>query len=140
MRLRNLALTVLFGLGVCGFVSAEESGNWFTRMFSRSAEKTESGESAKVESAKSAPKSALPDNRIIKAQADLQRRQDVCERLMKLAIDSGDDELFRKAEALDQRAYEAYKATVGPRIRQEPIGTVKMNDLRAAEKNAKGGR
>ena len=58
MRLRNLALTVLFGLGVCGFVSAEESGNWFTRMFSRSSEKSEP---AKDEPAKAAPKSTAPD-------------------------------------------------------------------------------
>ena len=59
---------------------------------------------------------------------------------MKLAIESGDDALLHKAEALDQRALEAYKATVGARKRQEPIGTVNMNDVRAAEKNAKGGR
>jgi len=138
MRLRNLALTVLFGLGVCGFVSAEESGNWFTRLFNRSSEKIEP---AKVEPAKSALKPALPDDRIIKADADRQRRQDVCERLMKMAIESGDEVLYRKAEMLDRRAFEAYMAAVGPsRSSQQPIGTVNMNDIRAAEKSAKGGR
>ena len=138
MRLRNLALTVLFGLGVCGFVSAEESGNWFTRLFNRSSEKSEP---AKVEPAKSTQKSGLPDDRIIKAQADLQRRQDVCVRLLEIADASGDEDLRRKAETLDRRALEAYMATVGPsRTSQQAIGTVNMKDIRAAEKNAKGGR
>lgn len=138
MRLRNLALTVLFGLGVCGFASAEESGNWFTRLFNRSAEKSTP---AKVEPAKIATKSSLPDDRIIQAQADLQRRQDVCLRLLEMADASGDEELRRKAETLDRRALEAYMAAVGPsRTRQQPIGEVNMKDVRAAEKNAKGGR
>jgi hypothetical protein len=138
MRLRNLALTLLIGLGVCSFAAAEESGNWFTRLFNRPAEKSEP---PKVEPVKAVPKSGLPNDRIIQAQADLQRRQDVCERLMKMAIDAGDDDLYRKAETLDQRAYEAYKAIVGPsRTSQQPIGTVDMNAIRAAEKNAKGGR
>ena len=138
MRLRNLALTVLFGLGVCGFVSAEESGNWFTRLFNRSAEKSEPD---KTELAKTPPKSGLSDERIIQAQAALQRRQDVCVKLMEIADASGDDDLRRKAEALDRRALEAYMAAVGPsRTRQQPIGEVSMKDLRDAEKNAKGGR
>jgi hypothetical protein len=138
MRLRNLALTVLFGLGVCGFVSAEESGNWFTRLFNRPADKSEP---AKIEPVKDAPKGVLPNDRIINAEADRQRRQDLCERLMKLAIDAGDDELYRKAEALDRRAWEAYLAKIGPpRSSQRPIGEVNMRDIRALEKNAKGGR
>jgi hypothetical protein len=139
MRLRNLALTMLFGLGVCGLVSAEESGSWFTRLnpFNRSTEKSES---AKVEPAKDAPKAVLPNDRIINADADRQRRQDVCERLLKLAVDAGDDELYRKALELDGRVWEAYMAKVGPRTRQRPIGEVNMRDIRAAEKNAKGGR
>ena len=138
MRLRNLALTVLFGLGICGFVSAEESGNWFTRLFNRPTEKSTP---AKVEPAKIAPKSGLPDDRIIQAQADLQRRQDVCLRLLEMADASGDEELRRNAEALDRRALEAYMAAVGPsQTRQQPVGEVNMKDIRAAEKNAKGGR
>jgi hypothetical protein len=143
MRLRNLALTVLFGLGVCGIASAEESGNWFTNLFTRRTEKTETAkaDANKSEPAKSEPKSALPDDRIIKAQADWQRRQDIIVRLLELAEAAGDDELRQKAMTLDRRAWDAYTAAVGPsRTSQQPIGTVNMNDIRAAEKNAKGGR
>jgi hypothetical protein len=136
MRLGTLALTFALALGLAGLVSAEESGNWFTRLFQRSAEKAP------------APKNGvptltpvLPKDPTIQAQADLQRRRDVCQKLMELAVERGDDDLYRKAEQLDLRAWDAYIAVTGrARLSTQPIGEVSMRELRDAEKKSKGGR
>jgi len=109
MRLGTAALTLAFGLGVVGLASAQESGNWFTRMFSPG----DKAAPAKKLDAKT-DLSALPmpatNHRAIKAKADLDRRQEVCMKLIEIAIATGDADLHRKAELLDQRAYDLYVA------------------------------
>ncbi len=110
MRLGIAALTLTVGLGFVGMASAEESGNWFTRLFT-SANKTESAKKpeSKIEPLITPAKSA--EIRILRAKADLERRQEVCLRLIDIADATGDEELRRKAMMLDQRAWDLYVAS-----------------------------
>jgi hypothetical protein len=111
MRLGTAALTLAFSLGVVGLAAAEESGNWFTRLFSPSAEKTESAKKLDVKAEAPKMPAASNNNRSIKAKADLERRQEVCMKLLDIANATGDDSLRHKAEMLDQRSYDLYVAT-----------------------------
>jgi hypothetical protein len=112
MRLGTAALTLTVALGFAGLATAEESGNWFTRLFTPTAEKTEPEKKtepdkktdAKTEPAKMPVSSA--SNRRARAEADLNRRREVCLKLIEIANAIGDDDLRRKAEMLDQRAYD----------------------------------
>ena len=45
LRIAACAFTLLIGLGIVGLVSAEESGNWFTRMLPWSSAKSEPAKS-----------------------------------------------------------------------------------------------
>src|SRR5713226_6708411 len=109
MRLGTAALTLTVAMAFAGLASAEESGNWFTRLFTR-AEKTQTA--GKIDSKTDANKIPVSssNNRIKQAKADLERRQEVCLKLREIAIANGDDDLQRKAEMLDQRAYDLYVA------------------------------
>jgi hypothetical protein len=46
-------------------------------------------------------------------KAKLDRRQDVCRRLREIALETNDADLERRAEELDQRAFELYMARIG---------------------------
>ena len=111
MRRGTLILTLAFGLGVVGLVSADEGGNWFTRLFTTSAEKSEKPESIKP-AAKSDVATMPPTSvkRGKQAEADLLRRQDVCMKLRDIANAKEDEDMLRKVEQLEQRAYELYVA------------------------------
>jgi len=108
MRLRIVALTLMFGLGISGLVSAQESGNWFSRWFSSSAEKKDKIDSSKLDEPKMPPSASA--SRARQAKADLERRQEVCLKLREIAESVGDDEMMRKAEQLEQRAFDLYLA------------------------------
>jgi hypothetical protein len=96
----------------------KSSGNWFTRMFGfghgapdKPAEPKAAKDEASVPS-----KAALLE--VAKAKRDqeehaLFRRQKVCIRLREIADRTNDDELRRKAEQLDQRAWELYVQRTG---------------------------
>ena len=111
MRLGTAALTLAFSLGVVGLASAEESGNWFTRLFSPAAEKTDAAKKLDIKTDVPKMPAASNNNRAIKAKADLERRQEVCMKLLDIANATGDESLRHKAEMLDQRAYDLYVAT-----------------------------
>lgn len=128
MRLRTAVLTLGFGLGVVGLVSAEEpaSGGWFSRMVVNPFAKAPAepkAEDAKKMSAAPAPVVST-GNRLLKAQGDWQRRQEVCLRLREIAFANNDEDLARKADQLDQRAEDAYiAATRGLRLPDRPNTT-----------------
>ena len=121
MRLRIAALTLVFGLTVAGMVCAEESGNWFTRLFTPSAEKADKDD-AKKDDAKSDPAKMPPtstfNQRARRANAELLRRQEVCLKLRAIANAKDDDDMLRKIEQLEQRAWDVYVAStnVGPSV------------------------
>ena len=120
MRLGTAALTLAFSLGVVGLASAEESGNWFTRLFSPAVEKTESPKKLDVKTDGPKIPATSNNNRAIKAKVDLERRQEVCMKLLDIANATGDESLRHKAEMLDQRAYDLYVATKNPSRAVEP--------------------
>ena len=132
MRVGTAALTLTLALGIAGLASAEESGNWLTRLFTATPEKTESTNKIDVKTDPNKIPVSSSNNRIKQAKAHLERRQEVCLKLREIAIANGDDDLQRKAEMLDQRAYDLYVAAKNQ---------ARTLDLPAAEPDAKkGGR
>ena len=110
MRLSTAALTLAIGLGFVGMASAQESGNWFTRLLPFGGDKADSAKKLDIASEPTKMPSASTENRERKAKADLERRRDICDKLRGIGIASGDDDLVRKAEMLDQRAWDLYVA------------------------------
>jgi hypothetical protein len=113
MRLRLAALTVAVGLGFVGLASAQEPTSWFKMpaWFSPAPAKKDEAKKADL-TADLAPIAVTSTNnqRAARAKADLDRRQEVCLKLREIAIALGDDDLLRKAELLDQRAFDLYLA------------------------------
>lgn len=109
LRITACALTLLVGLGIVGLVSAEESGNWFTRMLPWSSGK---GDPAKTPAVRNdmPPVQSSYAKRARRAKADLDRRQEVCIKLRDAAVTSGDDEMLQKIHLLEVRAFELYQA------------------------------
>lgn len=133
MRRGTVALALAFGLGVAGFVAADEpeTGNWFTRTFPLPWAK------APVEVEKS-KKDELPPGpsvreRQAKANAALARRREVCQRLREIAVDLRDESLERTADELDQRAWEVHVAAMN-RIATPEVPSVEPDNKK------KGGR
>lgn len=107
MRFGAAALTLAVGLGVVGMAPAQESGNWFTNLFTGG--KNDPARRIDLKDVTPIPPSTV-NNRAIKAKADLDRRQEVCMKLREIALATGDDDLMRKADMLDQRAFDLYLA------------------------------
>ncbi len=111
MRARIVALTIALALGVVGIVSAEESGNWFTRLFTPSAEKKVDVDPAKVKEIKSEPTPMPPSATKIRARqasADKERRDAVCLKLREIALAHGDEVMLKKVEQLENRVWDLY--------------------------------
>lgn len=109
MRVRIAVLTLALALGVAGLASAQESGNWLTRMFSP-ATKNEPAKNFDLKPDLTNVSQIAAQDREKKASQDLERRREVCLKLIDIANATGDEELRRKAELLDQRAYDLYVA------------------------------
>lgn len=112
MRFRIALLTLACALGVCGWACADE-GNWFTRMFTPTSAKKEGADVdkkaiAKALENKDMPPIGPPPGK--RALDELERRQDVCQKLRDIALANGDEEMLRKVEQLDQRAWDIYVA------------------------------
>ena len=111
MRLGIAALTLAVGLGigVTGIACADDTptGNWFTNLFARPAAKAPVDADLANKDDTSRPP---PSNLAKQWKADLLRRQDVCDRLRAIAEETGDEELTRLANQLDERAGDMYLA------------------------------
>jgi hypothetical protein len=132
MRLGIAAMTLSVTLGFARLAYAQESGNWFTRLFTPTPAKTASTDKTEVKTDATKIPISSSNNRLTQAKADLERRQDVCLKLREIAIASGDDDLLRKAEMLDQRAYDLYVAAKNQA--RTPVPTAPSSDAK------KGGR
>jgi hypothetical protein len=122
MRARIVALTLAVALGIVGIVSAEESGNWFTRLFTSSTDKKVNVDPAKAKDVKSETTNMPPRASAIRAKqanADKERRDAICIKLRDLAIAHGDEEMIRKVEQLEQRIGDVYFAAM--QIRNTPL-------------------
>jgi hypothetical protein len=111
------AVALGFVLALAGQARADDddakparSGNWFTRLFvkDRAAKKKD----AAIDEAK---KNSQPPAAMLRqqAQAELLRRQEVCDKLRQIAAETKDKDLGRKADALDQRAWDLYVQRTG---------------------------
>jgi hypothetical protein len=108
MRWGTAALTLTVCLGVVSLACADDapSGNWFTNLFARPAAK----DADKSSPNKDDPPRTSPANLNRKLKADLERRQDVCMKMLEIAYELGDEELERKANQLSKRAVDVYVA------------------------------
>ena len=112
------AFALGLGLGLTALAQADEdeakppakTGNWFTRLFVKDAAAKKKDADAKKEETPAAPSAALIRQ---KAQCEWLRRQEVCDKLRQIALDTGDKDLSRKADALDQRAWDVYVERTG---------------------------
>ena len=129
MRLGTAALTLVFALGVAGFVAAEEStGSWWSRLPMPWAKSN-----AKKDQKDEPPPGLSKRERLNRVDAALHRRREVCDRIEAIAVKLGDEELVRKAQDLADRAWEAREATVA-RIRQQPEPAQEQPDLKNKER------
>jgi hypothetical protein len=123
-------LALAAGLGMVALARADDdnvapakTGNWFTRIFVRDPAKKKDKKDEHVEPAPLSPAQIRQ-----KAQWEWQRRVEVCEKLRQIALETGDQELSRKADALDQRAWDLYVQRTGgspnmpPFVEQTPEG------------------
>jgi hypothetical protein len=111
------ALALGLGVGLGALARADEddakpakTGNWFTRLFSKGGAKKKDEGTQKKDEAVAPPSQALARQ---KAYCEWQRRTEVCYKLKQIAIETGDKDLDRKADALDQRAWEVYVQQTG---------------------------
>lgn len=106
-----LALSV--GVATAGVVRADDDasatskGNWFTRMFRRQAAVPKADDKSHQTVTNAPPAESAAQLRI-RAQMELMRRQEVCDKMREIAFQTSDDELRRQADQLDQRAWDAY--------------------------------
>ncbi|MBI3408641.1 MAG: hypothetical protein HY040_09825 [Planctomycetes bacterium] len=116
MRQRSFWAWVLalgVSLGTVGLARADDdasaasNGNWFTRMFRRQPAAPKTDEKARVAAA-NVPQAESAAQVRVRAQMELMRRQEVCDKMREIAFQTSDDELRRQADQLDQRAWDAY--------------------------------
>ena len=132
MRSKTAALTLALGfaLGTVGLVSADESGNWLTRMFVPGQAKTAAKKAEEKALTEETKKAASTASRLEKARADLERRQAVCLKGREIALATGDEQLLRQAEQLDARAWDLFVATKNRLVdSQRPLGEISAKDL-----------
>jgi hypothetical protein len=129
MRLGTAALTLIVCLGVVGLACADDapSGNWFTNLFSHPTAK----DADKSSPSKDDPPRTSPANLNRKLTADLNRRQEVCQKLLELGLEIGDEELMRKADQLSKRAFDVYMAG------KNRIGEAERGDAQAKKGSSK---
>lgn len=104
---------------------SQESGSWFQRLFGSAPQKAESTKKIEVKSEPARPPVSR-NFRALKAKADLDRRQEVCLRLREIGLATNDDDLVRKAELLDQRAWDLFVATTS-QARSNPRAAVESD-------------
>jgi len=90
-----------------GDAKPAKSGNWLTRMF------TGNDSAKKKDSAKKDEPALSPAQVRQQAYWEWQRRLEVCDKLKQIAFETGDRELDRKADDLDQRAWDIYVQRTG---------------------------
>jgi hypothetical protein len=97
-----LALSVGTANHAHGQLPAASQGGIFTRYFKRPAS------AARAEKEDHSIPEVSAAARLAQAQADWMRRQEVCLKLRNIAVEAADDDLWRKADQLEQRAWDAF--------------------------------
>ncbi|MCI0639778.1 MAG: hypothetical protein L0Y72_08935 [Gemmataceae bacterium] len=119
MRSRWICALAL-GVGVATLAQAEDgtaksAGNWFTPMLpwnlGKNAPEPKSPPPATVEAP--APAKVHPQATRLRAEQEWLRRQEACDKLREVALQTNDTDLLTKAEVLEKRAWEVYRAQSG---------------------------
>lgn len=108
MRLRLAALTLAVSLGIVGLASAQGPTDWVKSWFTTTPAKSEPAKKLDDKTNPTPMPDAVIKARALRAKADLDRRQEVCMKLIDIALATGDEDLRRMAETLDQRAVDLY--------------------------------
>lgn len=126
MGSRKLAAAALLGFAAWVFFDQAQAGNdlkmsvkgtWLHRFLG--VDKKEAPPK-KEEPTKAAEPAPSVQEIQAKAKTDLLRRQEICLRLREIAVQTGDEELNRKADQLDQRAFEIYLQRTGGSTGRDP--------------------
>jgi hypothetical protein len=117
-RVGPWALTLALSVSVAGSAGAQvptggSQGGVFTRYFKRSSSSSPRVEKEDVITASATTPALAAGARQAQALADWVRRSEVCLKLRDIAHETGDDDLWRKADQLEQRAYDAYVQQAG---------------------------
>jgi hypothetical protein len=115
-------LAIALALGGSGSTQADEGskppvkskGSWFTRLFTfgKKERPTPATEKEKATTEPSKRPEASGRSRE-QEESILGRRQEVCHKLREIAVQTRDDNLLRKADQLDQRAWSTYLKRTG---------------------------
>ncbi len=100
-------VALLLPLGVFGQDSTTGRMGWFTRLFQRN-----ESEAEEKKTASDKPYVSPARQRAVEKRKWL-RRLEVCDRLRQIASETGDEELARKADRLDERAWEIFSQRTG---------------------------
>jgi hypothetical protein len=110
-------------------------GSWFSRLFPGKSQPPAKPKDKKAEKNEAAERHAISMKAAVAAQAreksDWLRRVAVCDKLRDIAILTNDAELLRKADSLDQRAWDTYQKRTA-RLPAGPAGT--QSDERILER------
>jgi hypothetical protein len=112
MRLGTAALTVALSLAAVGLAAGQEesTGSWLSRLTgSRSGRTAQRTESFRIDPAALA---AVDLERQRQAKSAWERRVKACLALREIADNLNDEDLRRKADELDRRAWEVYQAAI----------------------------
>jgi hypothetical protein len=145
-KLRVWGMTAILGLGLAAHSSAaagdEEPGkpsrSWFGRMFAGPPEKIDIIEEAVEATTKGAGTEAQPEDNspaaemqrhanYFRARDDFFRREKALDRLMEFAMQTGQQDLVKRVEALTERAWKVYQRKSGGQVGPEAIGRVHKN-------------
>ena len=125
-RMGALALALALGATALGRAGEDDDppagdaprGNWFTRLFRPSARKKVEPKANEVKDPAPPPSPAVMRQR---AYMEWLRRQEVCDKLREIALETGDEELRRKADSLNQRIWDSYLQRTGGAASAAPL-------------------
>ena len=109
--LRTWLFALACGLMAVGLASGDEPrSTWFTRLFMPG---VKTAETKKDDPASKAAAPVVVDEKL--AKAEWLRRVEVCDKLREIAAENRDDDLKRRADQLESRAWDTYARKTGAR-------------------------
>jgi hypothetical protein len=146
-----VAAALIVGLGVAAAMADDSEGDgksapaksgWWSSWFAEKPKTKPKAEKKPPVEDRPAPPS-MPESPAAQQQREMNavlRRMEVCDRLRTIALETGNDELMRQAEALEARAQELYRQHTAqlPAAEQAVEETKPVETKPAAKKSDKG--
>lgn len=98
----RIALFTIIALMCAPVAAADDSPSWWSRLWGRGKAAPAKNEGASKAEVKAPP--VIPS----REKEVWLRRAEICQKLREIALSNNDDTLLRKADQLDQRAWETY--------------------------------